>query len=478
MSHTITFPILTETWQDHRIEKRFEAAKEVYNAVLGEYLRRYDMLRDSLAYQKADTWDERKSICRENGVGVDGPGLVFTKKESQNIRQDVIDNGCWIREHLSSNQCDSIAVIASEAMEDHVYRGKGRPQFKTASRKNELKSISMCNQIYLRDAEGGRTHKSGDDFTFDPSETPYTLVWSNGARGSSKEILELPLEEPGDRYIEALGHTSNYCEVSIVRKRIKSSEGEWRYFCHIASSIDAPPNPNIDPNHGERVGIDMGPSTVAVYNEKGDFFRADIVGPLEDKHEEIARLQRAVDRKRRANNSDKFEEDGTVKHHSKWEKRWCESNTQKELKERLTDVQRQLREHRKRLHEQLANKVLEYGTDIIVEDNSYKAWQMGMFGSSIKHSAPSAFIDILSYKASALDGSVTKVSTWDTKLSQRCLCGELHQKELSDRTHRCEKLGIEFDRDLFSAFLACFCDLGEGLDLYAARKHWKKYRSS
>lgn len=330
-------------------------------------------------------------------------------------------------------------------MQGHIFNQKGRPYFKTASQYNPVRSLATPHQIHLEDAEENKQ--------FDPSATPYTLVWSNGAQGDAREVLEIPVESPDERKIKGLEHISDSPEITVMQKRIR---GEWRYFCHIPSSIEAPPNPNIEPQHGVRVGIDIGPTTVAIYNEHGAYEKRDIVAPLDDRRDEIANLQRAIDRTRRANNDAKFRDDGTVRTKSSWNSGWIVSEAQKDLEARLSDVQRQLKEHRKRIHESLANDVLEYGTDIVVEDNPYKAWQKGLFGRSIHRSAPSMFIDILTYKARALDGEFQKVSTWETKLSQQCVCGDTHDKDLQTRTHRCETYDLSCDRDLFRRFLPFF----------------------
>ena len=50
-NHIVEMPIYTEPWEESAIEKRFQAAKEVYNAVLGEYLKRVDLARDSIAFK-------------------------------------------------------------------------------------------------------------------------------------------------------------------------------------------------------------------------------------------------------------------------------------------------------------------------------------------------------------------------------------------------------------------------------------------
>jgi putative transposase len=52
---------------------------------------------------------------------------------------------------------------------------------------------------------------------------------------------------------------------------------------------------------------------------------------------------------------------------------------------------------------------------------------------------------------------VAQVDTRTTRLSQRCVCGAVQRKPLSQRTHRCG-CGVEADRDVFAAFLVRHVD--------------------
>ena len=69
---------------------------------------------------------------------------------------------------------------------------------------------------------------------------------------------------------------------------------------------------------------------------------------------------------------------------------------------------------------------------------------------------------MLTRKAENARGRVEKINTFDTKLSQTCLCGGQQKKPLHQRTHQCSicQLGTEgvISRDLFSAFLGVFTE--------------------
>lgn len=87
----------------------------------------------------------------------------------------------------------------------------------------------------------------------------------------------------------------------------------------------------------------------------------------------------------------------------------------------------------------------------------YKAWQK-MFGRSVGRNAPGQFITRLKQIAESAGGYLNEFPTRETKLSQRCLCGQFKKKSLSERVHQCG-CGITAQRDLFSGYLARFVDL-------------------
>jgi len=139
------------------------------------------------------------------------------------------------------------------------------------------------------------------------------------------------------------------------------------------------------------------------------------------------------------------------------------------LKAELAERHRSLTETRKRAHGKLATDILKLGTNIITEKLSYKAFQK-LYGRSVSKSAPGMFISRLSRKAENAGGKVFDFSTYSTRLSQTCHCGNIMKKPLSQRQHVCE-CGTKAQRDPYSAFFAkyVFKDI---LNTRQAAKAW------
>ena len=214
------------------------------------------------------------------------------------------------------------------------------------------------------------------------------------------------------------------------------------------------------------VGLDIGPSTIA-YVSNNNVHLEQFCNELKNKQKEIRRLQRKLERQRRANNPQNYNFDGTIK---QGKKTWHESTRYKKTKRKLAELQRKLAAHRKTLHGNLANRILRQGKHIKTEKLSYRAFQKN-FGKSVKNRAPGMFMEILRRKAENAGGSVDEFSTKTTKLSQYChKCGKYTKKPLSQRVHTCCSLNIQ--RDIYSAFLAGSV-VENSLDTTDVIKRWR-----
>jgi transposase len=105
------------------------------------------------------------------------------------------------------------------------------------------------------------------------------------------------------------------------------------------------------------VGLDLGPSAIAVVAEQQALLQpfCPEVAPYA---RALRRLDRKLDRQRRANNPANYDERGWVK---RGNKRWKASKRQRKAEARRREVYRKLAATRKRSHGQLAHQVLARG---------------------------------------------------------------------------------------------------------------------
>ena len=81
------------------------------------------------------------------------------------------------------------------------------------------------------------------------------------------------------------------------------------------------------------------------------------------------RLSRKLDRQRRANNPDNYNEDGTIK---RGKKTWHDSKGYIKTKNELANLKRKQAEYRKISHKTLANAIVAMGDKFIIKQSNFE----------------------------------------------------------------------------------------------------------
>jgi hypothetical protein len=281
------------------------------------------------------------------------------------------------------------------------------------------------------------------------------LIWNT-------EVLPAVIDwrDPVVRY--GLRHKIKY--VRLVRRKASSPGAQGadhhgnRYFVQLVLEGHPFTKKKHEKTGRDTIGLDIGPQTLAIVPREAP---ADLVTFCEDlkpNAKQKRRLQRKMDRQRRANNPDNYDEQGCVK---KGNQRWKESKRYQATRRQHANAERKLSAHRKSLHGQLAHALVSVGTTITIEKTSFKGWQK-QYGRSIGLRAPGMFVAHLSRIVAKTGGILTEVSTFQTKLSQYCHhCGQYHKKSRSQRWHQCPCGMGPVQRDLYSAFLLAYLEPGK-----------------
>jgi hypothetical protein len=234
------------------------------------------------------------------------------------------------------------------------------------------------------------------------------------------------------------------------------AQGE-RYFVQLALEGVPLQKPKNRPG-SEVIGLDLGPSTLAVVPREGEAHLVPLCDELKMDARRKRRLERKLDRKLRAINPQNYDERGRIKKGDKGRLTWKYSKGYLATRRRHTHQERKLAAHRKSLHGRLVNQIVRVGNAIHLEKISFKGWQR-RFGRSVGLRAPGMLIDHLRRTVAKTGGTLHEVPTRTTKLSQYCHgCRTYAKKPLSQRWHQCA-CGIgPVQRDLYSAWLAAFLD--------------------
>jgi hypothetical protein len=408
-------PLRVAPAQERVLLARLEAARHVYNACLGEAKRRVGLVRQSKAFQRARTLQRDDPTRR----------MLFAQARADyacseyglhayvgQLRQS------WLGSHLDSNTCQKIATRAYGAANRLLLgkakriRFKGRHQLDTVEGKKNTSGIRWCSD---------------------------RVEWSG-----------LVLHARIDARDPVLAH-GLVCPIKYVRLVRRKLGLRNRFYAQLVCEGTPYRKPQHQVGTGI-VGLDLGPASIAVAAEHDALlqpFCPDVVPDAKA----LRRLDRQLDRQRRANNPGNYDERGRVK---PGRKRWKASKRQQKTLAQRSTRHRKLAATRKRSHCELVHRVLALGNCIHLENVSYRAWQR-RYGRSIHLCAPGSFVERLSRLAASAGGQVIELNAARAKLSQRCLCGAIQKKRLSERWHACP-CGVSAQRDLFSAYLARFVD--------------------
>lgn len=334
------------------------------------------------------------------------------------------------------------------------------------------KKISFSKNENFLSIEG-KTNRSGIRFNRD------SMTVALGKKPNAI-VLRVKLNKKDPYAYERIAIRKDISFCRIVRKAYP--EG-WRYFLQL--TLKGEPPIKVDGNTGEvlhfigkgRVGLDIGPRTLA-YCADTAVGLVELAQGLQNTENELRRINRAMDRSRKATNPKMFKPDGTVVRINKLppeclnrrgKRRWFSSKRYRELAMRRRALYRKQAALRKHLHRRLANLLLPLGDKFFVEDMRWRALarrskktrknkkgktlSKKRYGKSIANKAPGLFLSVLEKKVLQYGGSFKRIITWEAKASQfDHMTGKYKPKKLAQRWHTFED-DTKVQRDLYSAFL-------------------------
>ena len=230
---------------------------------------------------------------------------------------------------------------------------------------------------------------------------------------------------------------------------------------------------------GEGVtGIDPGISTVAYVSNDSCELVDLIPRDFARKERLIQNLSRKIERSRRVNDPDAYNEDGTRKKNVKFKPL---SKRARRLAVRRQTTYRKLTEDRRKLQGELVNRIVSESSVIKIEDLDVKSlmkrkretrinpktgrpFSKKRYGKAVFKAAPGYFRLALIQRAISTGCKVDVISPKKTKPSQyNHITGEFEKKELKIRIYNLTDEITDVQRDLYSAFLIAHIENDEYL---------------
>ncbi len=450
-TYILTLKLKTNAYEEAILNKRFEIGRKLYNAVLGLALKRYNSLTERKEYRKL-----KKTIIETNKK-------IKNTKDKNKIKELKIEQNKLYKEiktlykefnlteyglintmtplykpfnkNIDNKTAQAIASRAWKAI-DKLINGNGKKVY--FKKYNELNSLE------------GKWNKSGMKY-----DGQGNVKWNK---------LKIPvIIKNTDTYAQkAIKDKVKY--IRIIRKTIR---GKNKYYVQIILE-GIPPNKNRNKNKKETgtVGIDIGTQTIAIVSDK-QVKLLELAPEVNVIYKKEKILQRKLDRQRRSNNPNNYNEDGTIKRGIKLN--WKKSNKYKKTQNKLKEIKRKQKVLRKQSHEKLANFIITLGDTIKVEEMNFKGLQRRSkkttinkktgkynkkkrYGKSLANKAPAMILSIIERKLKYNDQELIKINTREVKASQyNHIEDENQKKPLSERWNIIGDNKIQ--RDLYSAYI-------------------------
>lgn len=413
----------------HQIDKRIKVAINLYNTALNYALKRLKAVLADKEYRlllKEESTKERNQKLRNIER--------FYGYSEYQVQSTLTPARKHFKAYIGSLETQNLAIRAFRAVERLHYHKAKKVFFKPYN----------TDEFSIE----GKSNFSGIKFRNNK------IIWFGLE-------ISVSIDKKNNYITEALKNKTKY--VRLHRKLIR---GKYRYYVQLVQEGYPPQKNRYYGSSKSIIGLDIGPSSLAIASD--DY--VDLISfknPMCDKYQqEIKRLQRAMDRSRRANNPSNYNENKTIK---KGSKIWVNSNNYLKLQRRLSKLYRKLRINRKDNHEKLANTILMLGLDIRVENLNIQSWQKRSkktsknknngkinkkkrFGKSIANNAPAMLLAIINRKLSYKGHELKKIDTKACRASQYNHIDDTYiKKPLSQRTTNVG--GHMIQRDIYSAFL-------------------------
>ena len=453
-SYVLTLKLHTEKYQEDIINKRLEIARKISNALTGNGLKRYNLMLESKEYRYIKK--QLNPINKNYHNSDDKKSKKIFEKQRKELYKQLEE--IYLKFGLSQYSLyedvklmykhfkDNIGSLESQAIADRVWSKFDRLLHGNANRVT-FSSYNEYNSIE------NKWNKSGLKYDIN-----YNIIIWNG--------LNIPvIIKNNDLYAQkAIQDKVKYCR--IVRKLIR---GVYKYYVQLVMTGTPPIKYNYETGEVKNsvgigvVGIDIGTRTVA-FSSQYDVKLLELCPEVENIEHQKLILQRKLDRQRRANNLNNYNQDGTIKRGIKLD--WHKSNKYIKTQYELKEIQRKQAVIRKQSHEKLANYIISLGDKIFVETMQFQGLQKRAkkttknkdgkfnkkkrFGKSLSNKAPAMLIEIINRKLKYEGLEILKINTQRVKASQyNHFTGEYSKKELKDRWN----MDINIQRDIYSSFL-------------------------
>ena len=450
-SYVLTLKLDTNNRDESILDKRFEICRKLYNSILGLGLKRFKALSELKIYRTL-----RKELAELN----------------KSYYKDETSKKSKLNEKLRKEKYKELTALLGEyGINEYSLINEMTPMYKPFNKNVDNKTAQALasrawkalEKLIYSNAERVNFIRFDELYSVEAKWNASGVTYRDGIIKWNKLNIPVIIKNNDSYAQKAIQDRIKYCR--IVRKMIR---GKYKFYIQLV--MEGLPPIKVT-NDGEikrsigtgNVGIDIGTRTIA-FSSQYDVKLLELCPEVENIQKEKNKLQRKLDRQRRSNNPNNYNEDGAIKRGIKLE--WIKSNKYIKTQNELREIQRKQADIRKQSHEKLANYIISLGDRILVETMQFQGLQKRAkkttknkqgkfnkkkrFGKSLANKAPAKLIEIINRKLNYDGLKILKINTQKVKASQyNHFTGECNKKELKDRWNN----DIEIQRDCYSAFL-------------------------
>ena len=372
----LELPLQVGAGQAKRVRAHLEAGRQFYNAVLSLGLKRLRAMRADPAWQQARAIPRAQKADRARAFAALREQYGFSEYGLHEAAKRLCVS--WIAEHLDAVLAQTLASRAYRAL-NRVCLGQAK-RVRFRSRGRGLSSLeNKRNDTGLRFVLQKPEEGNQGFLVWNGDSLPALINWND------------PVVTHG------LAHRIKYARLLSRKASSPQAQGAdsqgSRYFVQLALE-GIPHHKPKHPVGTDTIGADLGPSTIALVPRAAEASLSVFCEELAPEEKQVRRLQRKMDRQRRAANPDNYDRRGRIKKTGKKKLVWKQSKNYEKVRRRKAEKERKLAAHRKSLHGRKVHEIVAIGNTVILEKLSYKAWQK-QYGKSVGLRAPGMFVEQL-----------------------------------------------------------------------------------
>ena len=442
----------------NHLNKSFHIADSAYNETLNFGLKRFSAMKKNERYQ--ELLEIRRELAKIEKPTK--PQKARLKEINEELKEIQMNYGLtkyqlslWLLEkrkqtdayqHLNSGELQVIAENVYQTLSQVIF-------YKTKPEKLKFRSKYSLDHSFRN-----RINTTGTRLVVsEKSNVEYRLYIHKRST-----FIDIPTDIFTEYQQMQLLRADKIKYVQIISKTIR---GKQVFYLQIV--CQGIPVTKIQKGKGV-TGIDPGVSTVA-YVSKDTCELVDLVPEnFARKERLIQNLSRKIERSRKVNNPEAYNEDGTRKKNVRFKPL---SKRSRRLSVRRQTAYRKLTEERRKIQGQLVNRIVSQSSTIKIEDLNVKGLQKRKretrinpktgrpfskkrYGKAVFKAAPGQFRTLLVQRARSTGCKVDVISPKKTKPSQyNHITGEFEKKELQIRIYNVTDDITDVQRDLYSAFL-------------------------